>query len=234
MDGLLFGCRGHIRRRLSLTPTASRTFVVVAVSENVVGPLLDLQQELRWLYEVIKAPSQATGKLGRSSKCRVLCLHLPGVTDPPMVVVVHASFVEYTRRTPSRSDWPEQPWHPSGRRRVHLTCGRASGCRLLAICVDSGFTKAVLATQNLDRLGACREIRLSNPSTTPALLDPPPRWSLPKPLTTSLLKHGTPHSSHRSSPNTSAAYRQFLLFKPSPRHYLTGKITHVRSGYVRH
>ena len=38
--------------------TASMAFIVVAVSEYVVGPLL---QRLRWLYEVIKAPSQATG-----------------------------------------------------------------------------------------------------------------------------------------------------------------------------
>jgi len=55
-----------------------------------------------------------------------------------------------------------------------------------------------------------RLVRFPDSSTTPMLLVSPPRWSVPKPLTTLLLKHCTSHLGHCSSPNC------LLNFNASP------------------
>jgi len=128
-----------------------------------------------------------------------------------MVVAVHTSFCRiYTQNTiaysRTQTGLNRPPRRPSDRRRAHTF-----ECLVALVCVDSGFIGAVSWP---DSEPSAKDLRVCNPqgkaaprgrfpdsSTTPALLVSLPHWSIPKPLTTSLLKHCTPHSSQRSSPN---------------------------------
>jgi len=138
-----------------------------------------------------------------------------------MVVTVHTSFVEYTHGILSRIHVLRLAW--IGRRARRPRSSDLRECLVAFVHVDSGFIGTV-STQDsepsTENLGVCNPRGKAAPrgrfpdlSTTPALLVSPPRWSVPKPLTTSLLKHCTPHSSHRSSPNyiASGSHHQFLL-----------------------
>jgi len=148
-----------------------------------------------------------------------------------MVVTVHTSFVEYTHGILLRIHILRLAWIDRRPRSSDL-----HECLVAFVRVDTGFIGTV-STQDsepsAEDLGVCnvparqpREKqhrargRFPDLSTTPALLVSPPRWSVPKPLATSLLKHCTPHSSHRSSPNCLAQLQRLAINFSSSNHVL--------------
>ena len=108
------------------------------------------------------------------------------------------------------SNWPEQSAEPPiGRRGMHLTCARSGGCHVALDCVDSGFTGAIsepeltwtvlapVSTRQPREAAPRGEVpMLVNYACAACLTTTTTLVCSPKPLTISLLKRCTSHSSH--------------------------------------